>query len=248
MGNELKLAVQSFCFRDIKPLPELAKAVRDCGLDRVELCGTHIDFMDVASHRPTIDALAAGGVKVISAGVNGIDAGKEREARNHLDFVKAAGAATMSIHVGMEGHLESFRLAERLSEEYGVKLGLHNHGGYCWFGSIDALDYIFHHTSPRIGLCLDTAWAMQTGSSPLEYIEKFGDRIHAVHIKDFAFLRNGRWDDVVAGTGNLDLAALRDALEKVGFSGDLIIEYEGHPEAPVPAVAECAKVVRAAFA
>lgn len=248
MSATWNLSVQSFCFREIKGAPALARAVRACGLDRVELCGTHIDFQDPASHASVLRDLAEGGVKVTSAGVNGIDSRDERAARNHFEFLKSAGARAMSISVDMEGHEASFRLAERLAEEYGVSLGLHNHGGYCWFGSIDALAYIFRHTSPRIGLCLDTAWAMQTGSSPLEYVARFGSRIHAVHIKDFAFRRDGRWDDVVAGTGNLDLAALRDALAGAGFSGDLIIEYEGHPEAPVPAVTECAEAVRAVFA
>lgn len=248
MSNAWNLSVQSYCFREIKGVPALAKAVRECGLDRVELCGTHIDFQDTASHASVLRDLAEGGVKVASAGVNGIDSRDGQAARNHFAFLKAAGARDMSISVGMEGHEASFRLAERLADEYGVRLGLHNHGGYCWFGSIEALEYIFRHTSPRIGLCLDTAWAMQTGSSPLDFVAKFGPRIHAVHIKDFAFRRDGRWDDVVAGTGNLDLAALRDALAGIGFDGDLIIEYEGHPEAPVQAVKECAAAVRAVFA
>lgn len=247
MRSASKLGVQSYCFRGIKELPALGKAVRASGLERLELCGVHVDFQKPETFAGVIATLRAEGVELISTGVNGIPTDASR-VRSSFEFLKAAGIKHMSVNFGIQDQPAAFRVAEQLADEYDVRLGIHNHGGYHWLGSLEALAWVFKNTSPRIGLCLDTAWAMQTGADVLKYVEQFGDRLYAVHIKDFTFDRAARWTDVVAGTGNLDLAKLRAALDKVGFKGDLIIEYEGDVDNPVPAVGACVKAVREHFA
>lgn len=247
MPNTLSFAVQSFCFRETKDLADLAAAVRACGLDRIELCGVHIDFKDTASHAPTVAALAAGGVKIASAGVNQIT-GDEPAMRPLFEFLKAAGARHMSIAFPLEGHEDAFRVADALSEEFDVKLGVHNHGGNCWFGGFEALEYIFRHTSNRVGLCLDTGCAYLAGFTPEDLAERFAGRIHAVHVKDLTLKRDGRLENAVAGRGNLDLPRLAASLASANFSGDVIAEYEGEPDNPLPSVAASAAAIRSAFA
>ena len=48
----------------------------------------------------------------------------------------------------------------------------------------------------------------------------------------------------VVGTGNLELKAFVDELEKGGFDGMAVIEYEADPENPVPALKECVENMR----
>jgi S1-C subfamily serine protease len=48
-------------------------------------------------------------------------------------------------------------------------------------------------------------------------------------VKDFTFDRAGKHQDVVVGTGNLDLPKLFAAMGKANFSGNVILEYEGKP-------------------
>jgi sugar phosphate isomerase/epimerase len=120
-----------------------------------------------------------------------------------------------------------------------MKLGIHNHGGYDWLGNSTILKYIFSRTGKRIGLHLDTAWAIDAKQNPVEMAEKFADRLHGVHVKDFVYDRARNPEDVIIGTGNLDLPKLVQTLKQSNFSGPLVIEYEGDVENPVPALKKC---------
>ncbi len=241
-----KLGIQSYCYRGIKELSGLISAVKASGVDCIELCGVHADFYDVSKHAATIAAFKERRIRIASIGVNNIGTDLE-QARPLFEFVKAAGTRHISISFDIHTIPVSFRIAERLADEYDVRLGIHNHGGYDWLGNLPSLSWVFAQTSKRIGLSLDTAWAMQTGRDPLKYVELFGDRLSLLHIKDFTFDRAARWTDVVAGSGNLNLAALQESLDQVGYTGDVIIEYEGDVDNPVPALQQCVAAVRAAM-
>jgi sugar phosphate isomerase/epimerase len=77
-------------------------------------------------------------------------------------------------------------------------------------------------------------------------VETAGRRLFGLHLKDFTFDRAGKHTDVVVGTGNLDLAALRDALNKASFEGCAVVEYEGDVNHPIPSVSECVRHLKAA--
>jgi inosose dehydratase len=238
-----RLGVQSYCYRGIKDIPGLIAAVKKTGVDRIELCGVHVDFGRVEQHAAVVAQFRQAGIRIVSTGVNGIPADEAR-ARPMFDFLKTAGARHMSVSFDINAQPAAFRVAEKLADEYDVRLGIHNHGGYDWLGNLAALDWVFRQTTPRIGLALDTAWALQTGTDVLKYVEKFGSRLHMLHLKDFVFDRAGRWQDVVVGTGNLNLPKLQEALDKAGFAGEAVIEYEGDVDNPVPALVECVKAIR----
>jgi sugar phosphate isomerase/epimerase len=106
------------------------------------------------------------------------------------------------------------------------------------------LAQVFKNTSDRIGLCLDTAWAMHAHEDPIAMAEQFGDRLYGLHIKDFVFDRAGQHKDVVVGTGNLDLGKLNATLKAVDFDGVAVLEYEGDVSNPVPALSECVAAIR----
>jgi len=144
----------------------------------------------------------------------------------------------------LDGLAASLAMAERLAAEYDVRLGIHNHGGRHWLGSSQALRWVFAQSGPRVGLCLDTAWALDSGEDPVKMIEEFGPRLHLLHLKDFVFDRARKPEDVVVGTGNLPLAAVAAALAKVGFAGEAVLEYEGDVANPVPSVSACVKAIR----
>jgi sugar phosphate isomerase/epimerase len=135
---------------------------------------------------------------------------------------------------------------DKLAEKYDLKLGIHNHGGYDWLGNETILKYIFDKTSPRIGLHMDTAWALDARMKPIEWVEKFASRLYGVHVKDFVFDRARQSTDVIIGTGNLDLPKFMAALTQIKFSGPLVIEYEGDEKNPVPALKECVAALKKA--
>ena len=241
IGEEL--GVQSYCFRGFKENDEVVRCVKESGLSRIEICGVHADFSDESTFQSVIDTYRNAGIEIVSIGVQAMTADEAKEEK-FFDFVKAAGAKHMAVDFKLPNVPDAYRMAEKLAEKYDIRLSIHNHGGRHWLGSSAMLDHVFKNTSERIGLCLDTAWALDSHEDPIAMMEKFADRLYGLHLKDFVFGRDGKPEDVVVGTGNLDLAkALQLAGEndKVGYA---VLEYEGDVDNPVPAMKKCVDAVR----
>jgi len=237
------LAVQSYCFRNFKKNEEVAEKVRAVGLSNLELCAVHADFTDEKSFEKVIGIYAKAGVKIVSIGVQGMNNKPEIEEK-FFKFAKMAGARLMSVSFPFSFSLDAFRSAEKLADKYGVNLGIHNHGGRHWLGSAGGLKAVFENTGPRVGLTLDTAWALDAGEDPVKMVEMFAGRLYGLHLKDFVFDRARKPEDVVVGSGNLDLPKLFDVLRKINFNGAAILEYEGDIENPVPAIKKCVEAVK----
>jgi hypothetical protein len=51
---------------------------------------------------------------------------------------------------------------------------------------VDRLDisgtHFFDIAGPQIGLCMDTAWTLDSGESPSDWIDRFGKRLYAIRI------------------------------------------------------------------
>jgi inosose dehydratase len=237
MGMQ-EVAVQSYCFRGIKDNRQTAQKVKDIGLKAIELCGVHVDFGNANVFDEAIKVYKSAGVKILSIGVQGFN-GDEAKERLYFEFAKKAGATTISANFSPDTVLNSYRVAEKLADEFNINLAIHNHGGRHWLGNSEILRSVFAQTSSRIGLMLDTAWALDAGEDPVGMADKFAQRLYGVHLKDFTFDRARKHKDVVVGTGNLDLKKLFATLKKNDFKGQMILEYEGDVDNPVPALSEC---------
>lgn len=243
MNLATDLGVQSYCFRHFKDNAQVAQLVRECGLDKIELCAVHVNFEEENTFDGVIDIYRQAGVRIVSIGVQGAN-GEEEKERKYFEFARRAGARHMSVHFGAQTFPECYRVSEKLSEEYDVFVGVHNHGGYHWLGNSEMLARVFRDTNERIGLCLDTAWALDAKQNPVKMAEKFGDRLYGAHIKDFIFDRARNPEDVVVGTGNLDLPAFVQLANASSTLKFCVLEYEGDVENPVPALKECVEAVR----
>ena len=246
MASHQKIAVQSYCFRGFRSNEQVAAKVKEIGLTALEPCGVHVDFADDAAQDAALAAYDAAGVELVSCGVNSIT-GDGSAAEGAFRFARKAGLTVISADVAPPAAWDTFAAAERLAEQYEVNVALHNHGGAHWLGSAQMLEEVFRRTGPRIGLMLDTAWAIDSREDPVKLVRRFGDRLMGVHLKDFIYTREREPVDVVIGTGILDLPALVTALAEVGFGGVPIIEYEGDVDNPVPALAECVQVIEQAW-
>jgi sugar phosphate isomerase/epimerase len=243
----LDLAVQSYCFRTIKDNRQVAACVGACGVDGIELCVAHVDLADERSWDEVIGAYRDAGVRIVSFGVARM--GRDADlARRAFAFAAAAGAGHISVDFPVDAVPACYEVAGRLAGEYGVRLGLHNHGGRHWLGHPDVVGQALAAAPERVGLCLDSGWALDSWTDPVAWVERFRQRLYAVHFKDFVYERVRKPVDVVTGEGNLDLGAFCRALAAAGFSGPALVEYEGDPDDPVPAVTRCVQAVRAAVA
>jgi len=238
-----KLAIQSYCFRGFKDNAEVAQKVKAIGLDAIEVCGVHVNFDDESTHAKAIATYKKAGVAIVSIGVQRFADRPEVEEK-YFRFCQAAGIKLMGVDFDVAAAPKAYRTAERLADKYDVNLAIHNHGGRHWLGSSQMLSAVFKQTSPRIGLMLDTAWMLDSHEDPVAVAERFADRLYGLHLKDFVFDRAGKPEDVVVGTGNLDLPKLYQTLAAKGFTGEEILEYEGDVNNPVPALSKCVEAVQ----
>jgi sugar phosphate isomerase/epimerase len=246
MSQSINFGVQSYCFREFKDNVVVAKKVRDLGLDRIELCAVHASFEDAGAFKEVVQTYRDAGVSIVSIGVQTFD-GNENE-KNWFECAAAAGAKHISCHFRVNTFMNAVPQVRRWSQEFGIRVGIHCHGGYMFGGQPDVLEYLMNLGGPEIGLCIDTAWAMQIGphrGNPVEWVKKFSGRIYGIHFKDFLFEKNGGWKDVIVGEGNLDLPAFTSALEASGFDGMAVIEYEADVQNPDPALKRCVESMRA---
>lgn len=241
--SQRRLSVQSYCFRGTSANSAVAGLVKECGLSAVEMSGSHVNFKKPGLFSEAIGAYSSHGITIVSAGVNPVS-GEARDDELLFEFLKAAGARFMSVDFPTDDLQNRLRTAEKLAEKYDIRLGIHNHGGRHWLGNSQALRWFFSQCSNRIGLCLDTAWALDAGEDPVKMIEEFGSRLYLLHLKDFVFDRMRKPEDVVVGTGNLSLPNVAGALQKVGFEGELVLEYEGDVGNPLPATKACVQAIR----
>lgn len=247
MADCRDFGIQTYCFKAWKENREVARRVAELGLAKVEVCGVHADFSDAAAWGEAVAIYADAGIAVASIGVQtfrGADAEKA-----WFEAAAAAGATQIAAHLTVETFPAAIPKIRAWSREFGVRVGLHCHGGWMFGGSPDVIEYLIGLGGPEIGLCMDTAWAMQIGpylGDPVAWVRRFGGSLYGIHYKDFIFGRDGQWEDAVLGEGNLDLPALLRALDAVPFDGVAILEYEGNFADPLPALHRCVEAIRAA--
>lgn len=226
-----EIGVKSYSFRTITDNAEVAKVALRCGVAAVDLSGCHVNYDAPDCWADVIARYRDSGVRLSGIGV--VQA-KPDEAwnRRYFDFAKLAEAGLISFSLPPDEHETTLRLMAKLSDEYGIDLAIHNHGGYDWLGSSTMLGYMFKRCPKSIGLCLDTAWCLQTSEDPVKWLDLFGDRLYGIHFKDFRFKpEGGRPLDTVVGKGALKLADFLAKLKGLDFKGSAVVEYEGeNPE------------------
>lgn len=234
--------IHSYCFRKFTN-QEFALAARELGVDNVSVSGVHGRFAEPQGFDEILAIYCEAGLQISNIGVVQLT-GDETVDRHPFEFARRAGAKIMAVNFKPETFDKAGPLAQKLAEEYDVWCGIHNHGGYHWLGNSEILGHIFKNSGPRLGLFLDTAWALAALQNPVEMVKKFGDRLYGIHLKDFIFDRMGKPSDVIVGEGGLDLPAFVRAVEDAGFKGSCTLEYEAEPENPLPALQKCAAAIR----
>ena len=224
-GKGFTMGAQSYSFRNFS-FEDSLQQLKDLGLNNMEYCGVHFPAdKDDPNFAAVKAAIAAAGVNVLCYGVEEFTADVDAN-RKKFEFGKALGLDVLSANPTAD----SFDNLNELVEEYKIKIGIHNHGpGARYDGVQDTLNAV-KGRSPLIGACVDTGHAIRSGEKPHEVISALGDRVISLHLKDW--IHGG--EETVIGAGDLDLVAVAKALKAINFSGPIMMEYENHPDNPVP--------------
>ena len=234
--------VHSYCFRNFTN-QEFAAAALEMGVDNVSVSNVHGKFAEPQGFDEILAIYREANLQISNIGVVQLT-GDPNLDRHPFEFARRAGTKILAVNFKPDTFEKANKLAQELAEEYDVWCGIHNHGGYHWLGNSEILAHIFRNSGPRLGLFLDTAWALDAGQNPVEMVKKFGERLYGIHLKDFVFDSKGKPQDVIVGEGGLDLPAFVRAVEEAGFWGSCTLEYEAEPENPLPALQKCAAAIR----
>jgi len=118
------------------------------------------------------------------------------------------------------------RAGEALAKS-GVKFFYHTHGyEFQPFGQGTLFDLLLSETKPNfVSYQMDIFWIVHPGQDPVKLLDKYGPRFVSMHLKDMKKGLKGDLtghvadlsNDVVLGTGQIDLPAVLKAAKRVGI-------------------------------
>jgi sugar phosphate isomerase/epimerase len=232
------LGLQSYSLRGFSGDKAL-EISNELGLHSIEMFDGHFSSKSSDEQIKAMTDRAAGlGIKIMGHGVNRFT--KDHEANRKLfEFAKKAGIKNISA----DPTEDSFDSLDKLVEEYGIRIAIHNHGPGARYDKVtDVLNAIKnHHTG--IGACADLGHYIRSAEDPVKVITLLEGRLYGIHLKDFADQQKNT-KGVILGKGHLDAVAVFKALKKVNFPADgcLSLEYEENPKNPVDEIKECLAV------
>lgn len=229
------IAYQLYSSRNFPPLGDTLMMLADLGYERVEGYGALMD--DAEGLRELEAGLAKSGLSMPTAHV-ALDKVKS-DPQGVIDLANRLGISAVVIpYLQPEDRpleIAGWRvLAAEVAEagkpirDAGLSYGWHNHD-FEFFKLASGefpLDLIMAG-GDHVMLEFDLAWAAMAGEDPLVWLEKYGSRTVAVHIKDIApkgeNVGEDDWADV--GHGRLDWKGLYDAIQSHNVP-HLIIEHD----------------------
>ncbi len=232
-----KLGFQLYSARNFPPLADTLTALGKAGYAQVEGYGALYASMDESQLKAMKADLDANGL-TMPTGHLGLDL-LESEPEQALLIANTLGLEAIYCPYLMPDHRPTDAagwraFGQRLGEagkryqDAGYAFGWHNHDFEfkALPGGTTPQEQIFAG-SPDLKWEADIAWVIRGGADPLVWIDRYGDRITAVHVKDIA--RPGEnadedgWADV--GHGTVDWKGLMAALRSTA-ARHFIVEHD----------------------
>ncbi len=234
-----EIGVQSYTFRKLK-LEAALDAAKDSGNRSIELWPGHLPAETPADQVEAVRALCEKrGLRVCGYGVVNLS---RADASSHFRCAKALGADYVSVDFRPDDR-QAQEAAAALASKMGLRLALHNHGPGHAYATPEQVTAVLEGLPAVMGACVDTGHFLRADADPVAAIRMLGSRVHAIHLKDFLDAHQ----EVLPGSGRLDLKQTIAALREVGFTSDYVLEYEADADNPVPAVREAVAAVQAAL-
>lgn len=239
----------SYTFRNqfAKDVPGTLDAVKAMGITNIEF--SNLFGLTAAELRKLLDAR---GMTCSSYGVGyDVAVGKTDEVAHDARALGATYVRVASIphkppftaERAREVAAEFNRIGKELRERHGLTFCYHNHGfEFLPHGDGTLFDLLMAETSAEdVGIEIDILWAHFPGVDPAKLIDRYGSRVKLMHLKDLKqgvkgdF--SGRTDpenDVVLGTGQIDVPAVLRAAKRAGVVHYYIEDESSASPAQVP--------------
>lgn len=212
-----------------------------------------LNAKDVRDHLPAdergeaaaLQDYSAAGIHLHAAGV--ISFTKDEDADIRAKF-ESAKRARIPVIVGGDPSPETLPRIERFVNEYDIRVAIHNHGpeDRIWHSPLDVLKAV-KSLDPRIGCCIDVGHTVRAGTDVVEAIHEAGARLYNIHMKDLTNLQD-KQSQVAVGDGKMPVRKIFEALITEKYSGFVDLEYEVHPDDPMPGVVRSCAFMREVLA
>ncbi len=234
-STRIRLGLASYTFRNFSRA-QLIDFMKQLDL-------TDLNAKDVKDHLPADAAgesaaltdYAAAGIKLHAVGTVSFAKPDEADIRAKFEYAKRAGVPVI---VAGDPNDQTLPMLDRMVKEYDIRVAIHNHGpeDKRWHSPLDVLAAV-KGLDLRIGCCIDIGHAARAGADVPAAIRQVGARLHNMHFKDLADITS-KESQVAVGAGKLPIAEIFKALEDIHYPGYVDLEYEIHPDDPLPGVKE----------
>ena len=232
---EVALGLQSYSLRKMSYEEAVETAAR-LGFKTIEAFPGHLppDRANVARAKTISERNR---VRLVAHGVNALQADAAK-LTGIFEFAEAVGIEVITA----DPDPASIALLDRLVGDYGIAVAIHNHGPGHRYATVEEILEAVRGHHELIGMCLDTGHLARAGEDITEAVDKLGDRLHGLHLKDV----DDNNDNVVIGAGRLDLKMMFERLSKSGILGRVpaIIEIEMNPDDPIQNIGDSLKNVQ----
>ena len=229
----IEFSYQLYSSREFPPLSRTLLMLKRLGYTQVE--GTAASFADLPALK---EALSEAGLAMTS-GHFGLEM-LEKEPQRVIDIARTVGMQAAycaylppdqrpSNGAGYAAFGERLQKAGEPLRQAGLIYGWHNHDfefRRLADGAIP-LNEIFRG-GPELSWQADIAWIVRGGADPVEWIEKYADRVSSIHVKDIAPEGEAKdedgWADV--GTGTMDWKGILKLVREKTKARFFIMEHD----------------------
>ncbi len=204
----------------------------------------HLPITSPDATRQAVADYAAAGIRLTAAGTIYFDKDDDEDVRAKFEYCKTAG---VSIIVGAPTH-ETLARVEKFAKQYDIRVGIHNHGpeDKQWPSPMDVLKAV-SGMDAHIGCCIDVGHTERAGTDVVAAIHAAGPRLFDVHMKDLANFHD-RDSQVAVGDGIMPVRGIFEALLKIGYKGNVDLEYEIREDDPMPGMIKSFAYMRGVLA
>lgn len=232
-ASPIRLGLASYTFRNFDRAQLIAFMK--------QLNVSDLNAKDVKDHLPSdptqeaaaLEDYAAAGIKLHAAGAISLAKDDDSDLRSKFEYCKRAGVKVM---VAGDPTPENLPRIERFVKEYDIRVAIHNHGpeDKIWHSPLDVMKAV-KGMDPRIGCCIDVGHAARAGADVVEAIHAVGPRLFNIHMKDLTDFAN-KESQVAVGDGIMPVRKMFETLIATNYKGFVDLEYEIHPDDPMPGV------------
>jgi sugar phosphate isomerase/epimerase len=239
----LKLGVASYTFRNFT-LDQAIAMTKQAGFKYINLKDVHLPLNSTTEQRQAArQRIEAAGLKLMGGGVIYMK-NDEAEIQHVFDYARDAGMPV----IVCSPVPEALDAVEKKAREFNILIAIHNHGptDKAYPSPMDVLALI-KDRDPLMGICMDIGHTVSAGVDPVECIERCGDRMHDLHMKDQTKAAKDA-EPTALGRGVIDIVGVLKALSARKFPYHIGLEHEANAPNLFPDVMECAGYLRGAVA